>query len=667
MLLSAFTALALVGAVDDSRLWDKDGLVVVPYEFRAGTPQVTMDKFYDAMFYLETIFNRQLIFVPKNGPQKELLHPELLRLSWLHLKWIHFFADQSNLGYSDHIGAGSPVSISTRNSDIVEMDVLDDVTAWYSDNSYSTGTVGDPDGISGKGRSAVAWPVNPRTGAAYGSDQVVAIETKSNGRVYAWYNNGYYSSGTAAAPGSVSAPAKYATGKISVPGGLAFTLSPNDVVGVAFSGVNRLYAYYKTSASGLLVSRGDETDFSSGWAPRAAHLPDDLEADQIVAMAFDRNNHLWTWLTDGILLEGTATDLEFYGRQGWKNESTSGLGTSVHEIMHALGFYHEQQRPDRDAYLNVINGADKWALEAGAKIVNGYDFASVMQYAGATDKATRIDGSLYDMQRSGLSFRDVEELSLNYGFSYPSQQADIEAHEDILIGKTGRGIMYSPAAGYSSSDILGVDVSINGRFYAWYSFNGGRRSCGTSYDLDRACPSAKVTFPSLNGARFTVDEMRAAAISDNDNTYTWYSRADESCPSGLWRTSGSTQNPGSSSAAVCVTMPDGYLADNVMDIALGRLNGNQTVFAFYDDGRISAGSTANLGSLRGPTEYSFDRQRTPHKLVGFAIESGTAYFFYRNYIQVRDPEFISRWEAISFRPVEQGDIPPPIKKPILLP
>jgi hypothetical protein len=589
-------------------------------------------------------------------------------------QWIHFYADQSNTGKSSHVGADDPVRIKMRNSDIVEMDVLDDVTAWYLDNSYSTGTVDNPDKISGKKRSPVAWPVNPLTGAAYRSDDVAAIERKSNGRVYAWYKNGYFSSGTVDEPGSATAPAPYKTGKIALPTGFSISMSPQDVVGVAFSAANRLYAYYTSSIWGLMVSRGTETDFSSVYGPQVAHLPDDLKPDQIVAMAFDKRNHLWTWLTDGILLEGTTTELEAYGRQSWSNASTSGFGSAAHEIMHALGFYHEQQRPDRDAYMNVSDAliaakSSDWGIRTGAKIVNGYDFASIMQYARVDGEATRSDGSSYDIQRVGLSYRDLEELSLAYGFPYFTEQEDVEAFEDRLIERTGRGIMYSPAAGYNSEDILGVDVSRNGSFYAWYSYNGGRRSSGTSYDLDRFGGAASLRLPSLNGGPFTVDEVRAVAISDNDNTYAWYSRADESCPSGLWRTSGSTRSPGSATDPVCVSMPDGYLADNVRDIAIGRLNGSQTAFTFYDDGSISAGSTVNLGSIRGPVQYGFTGQLAPDRLVGFAINGRKAYFFYRNYLHARDDAFIGRWETITRLPIDPGDlIPSPSDlKPIILP
>ena len=46
------------------------------------------------------------------------------------------------------------------------------------------------------------------------------------------------------------------------------------------------------------------------------------------------------------------------GRQGGRQEVSIGRGceskaTTIHEIMHAIGFYHEQSRRDRDQYVTV--------------------------------------------------------------------------------------------------------------------------------------------------------------------------------------------------------------------------------------------------------------------------------------------------------------------------
>ena len=63
------------------------------------------------------------------------------------------------------------------------------------------------------------------------------------------------------------------------------------------------------------------------------------------------------------------------------------VGTTIHEIMHAMGCFHEQSRHDRDEFIQVhwTNLADGWASQY-AQPINGtdvgrYDYCSIMHYS----------------------------------------------------------------------------------------------------------------------------------------------------------------------------------------------------------------------------------------------------------------------------------------------
>ncbi|MBB5020321.1 hypothetical protein HNQ59_003640 [Chitinivorax tropicus] len=150
----------------------------------------------------------------------------------------------------------------------------------------------------------------------------------------------------------------------------------------------------------------------------------------------------------------------FVGMQGGAQDLSLGegcetMGIAAHEILHALGWAHEQSRADRDRFvtINMSNvQADKvtnFMLSQGGDPIGAYDFDSIMHYRSsafaintAIPTILPIDPNIQLSrlgQRNGLSAGD--RASVNH--FYPRLNTDLGLSlntQQLVINKNGRGM-----------------------------------------------------------------------------------------------------------------------------------------------------------------------------------------------------------------------------------
>jgi hypothetical protein len=123
------------------------------------------------------------------------------------------------------------------------------------------------------------------------------------------------------------------------------------------------------------------------------------------------------------------------GRAGRRQAISLGRGcgrkaTAIHEMMHALGFFHEQSRPDRDDYVKVQYdniARDNWSQfrKYSVRMVDtqniAYDYGSVMHYTpfafsrnGQPSIVPNQRGATLGNRR-GFSQSDIAKVNKLYG------------------------------------------------------------------------------------------------------------------------------------------------------------------------------------------------------------------------------------------------------------